>query len=701
MRNHPNIITKYIYRRQYLFFIVAFYLSFSTLNSHAQTEWQETKTVDEVCTTYPERMKTMLKTLNLDLDGLKKVKEAYEKDNIPLACKYLLDYYKEGNSAEYLRKKQPLISQKTNTEADSIISDIFVFYKLPDLVPRDKNGHLNWAWSGPDNDIEWAWALNRHYPIGQLLDTYFETGNPKYAKYIDILIKDWVISSWPYPSVKSSTAMWRGLEVSFRVKVWTRVFYGLMNTGYISPATQLLILSSLPEHSHYARNYHAQNNWLTMEMTGLATIATAWPEFRESKDWLDYTIATMTESLKKQVYADGVQTELTSGYHYVALINFIQFQELCKNANEPLPGYFDETLEKMYDYLAFTMRPDGYGILNNDADRKNNRQWIMGAVEKYKRNDWEYIATNGKSGIKPNGGPSFIFPWAGHLISRSSYDYNALWSFFDIGPWGSGHQHNDKLHISVSAFGRDLLVDGGRFAYRGKVANKFREYARGSQSHNVILFDGRGQAPGPKLSNEPLSENHFKITDEFDYAWNSFDRFNDLEGDCKHTRVLFYIRGNFWVVVDQIATNRPRKIETLWHWHPDCKVKVDSKKITYSENEKGNLQIIPVDNPKWNVSLIKGQEKPGIQGWYSESYNLFEPNIVTIYSSKIKSSSTLVWVLFPSEGTVPNIQTEILSQDADAVIVKVINMEEGEWIVTIPFSDSAKAMLKSNLKCIN
>ena len=685
-------------RKQTLFFFVAFYLSFSQVDSHAQTKWQDITTVDEVCHAYPEKMNTMLQSLDLNWPGLEEVRDAYEEDNIPLACRYLLDYYQEDNSIHYLRKVQPQVTQETNAEADSMINDIFVFYQVPDRVSRDENGHLNWTWSGPKHDIEWAWALNRHYPIRHLLDTYFGTGNPTYAKYIDMFIKDWVISSWPYPGVYSHTEMWRGLEVSFRVKAWARVFYGLMNTGYCSPATQLLILSSLPDHAHYARNYHSPaSNWLTMEMTGLATIATAWPEFMQSPAWFDYSKTRLTETLKKQVYPDGAHTELTSHYHYVALTNFIQFQKLCKNANEPLPGYFNETLEKMYNYLAFTMRPDGYGVLNNDSDRDYNRERVLKAALEYKRNDWKYIASNGAKGIKPTGEPSMIFPWAGHLISRSGYDPDAHWSFFDIGPGGStGHRHNDKLHISISAFGRDLLVDGGRFSYAGEVAAKCSKYARSSPSHNVILVDGKDQAPDPELAEALLSENHYKITDQFDYAWSDFHKFIDLEGECKHTRALLYVRGSFWIVVDKITTSQPRKIDVLWHWHPDCKVKVENGNAASSDNVKGNLTIIPLCDQKWKIALVKGQENPEIQGWYSEEYNTYEPNAATIYSTKVRSSTTFAWLLFPTEGASTNVRAEVLSQDVDKIRVKVTNQEKEEWIVSIPISDSADALVKSN-----
>jgi hypothetical protein len=564
-------------------------------------------------------------------------------------------------------------------------------------VPRLPDGHLKWDHNGPEDDIEWAWALNRHYPISHILPHYFKTKDAKYARYIDSFIKDWIIQSWPYPAKKSRTAMWRGLEVSFRVKVWSEVFYGLMNSGYISPATQLLILSSLPDHAHYAREFHAQNNWLTMELSGLAKVAAFWPELKQADEWMEYSIKNMSESLKGQIYPDGVQTELTSSYHYVALRNFELFSEICEFAGKELPAFFNKALEDMYNYLAMTIRPDGCGILNNDADRNNNLEKVMLAAEKFNRDDWKFAASNAMEGIAPQNGPSFVFPWAGQLISRNNFTKNAHWSFFDIGPWGSGHQHNDKLHISISAYGRDLLVDAGRFAYRGEVAKKFRDYARGTQGHNTVLIDGNGQKPDVKVVKEPLSKKHYKVTPEFDYAWNSFDKYYDLNR-VKHSRAVLYVRDNFWIVVDKVKTSRPRKIETLWHWHPDCNVEKQNGSVVNSVNEKGNLRIIPLGKTKWNIDLIKGQEKPEIQGWYSEEYNQYEPGLATIYSTKIDSDETFVWLLMPYEKEPSPGKVNMISQKEDEVHLEITDSKKGTWNLTIPVNDSNKVKYKFTKK---
>tara|TARA_R110000868_G_scaffold220806_1_gene472235 strand:- start:13554 stop:15605 length:2052 start_codon:yes stop_codon:yes gene_type:complete len=658
-----------------------------------QQDWKSITSVEDVCSYYPETIENMLNQFNVDYPGLEKVRSAQKNGDQVDACKELLAYFKTNSKATELRKNLPEKSARTTTGADTILNNVFVIQNVRGKVPYLADGHRDWYYKGPNNDKEWAWLSNRHSQLSQIFNTYLETGNPKYADYIDLFLRDFIIKSNPYPAVKSGTSVWRGLEVAARAKIWTKIFYGLLESDYISPATQLLMLSSLPDHAHYNRNFHSSNNWLTMEISSLATVAAYFPEYKNSEEWLDYAIDTMVESMKDQVYPDGVQTELSSHYHNVSLINFELFKDICDKANKVLPDFYNRTIEDMYGYITHMMRPSGFRLLNNDGDRGSDRNFILNGAKKYHHPDWEYIATNGRSGLTPVDGPSYFYPWAGHFVSRSGFDEEAQWSFFDMGPWGSGHQHNDKLHLSVSGYGKDFLVDSGRFAYTGEVAAKFRSYAKGSAGHNLILIDGKGQTKGPSLAQAPLADSHFKITEAFDYASNSFDQFIDMEGKAKHTRVVFYVRNEFWMVVDKVETDRPRKIDALWHWYPDNMIKKEGT-IVKTTNERGNLALIPIGKQALNVEFIKGQEEPEIQGWYSPEYNVYEPNITSSYTTNIDSDTSFVWLLMPSEKGTPKIKTKIKSENEQEITVRVTTKDK-KWLLTIPFGNSGKAKLSS------
>ena len=207
---------------------------------------------------------------------------------------------------------------------------------------------------------------------------------------------------------------------------------------------------------------------------------------------------------------------------------------------------------------------------------------------------------------------------------------------------------------------------------------------------------GRGRNR-PKLAEKPLSEGNYKITDKFDFARGDFESFIGVEGKVDHSRSLFYVRNNFWIVVDKVKTDRPRKIQALWHWHPDCDVTIEKGQISRTKNDRGNLQVIPVGKTKWDVRLVKGQETPEIQGWYSKEYNTYEPNEVSIYSTNIKSSSTFVWVLVPSEKAPKPMKVKILSEDEDMIKISLKDQEQNSWTATIPFEDSSIASLETKM----
>lgn len=645
--------------------------------------WQQIITVEDLYTAYPQQVHKIFHSIDLDQKGLEKVKALYTEDKIQEACTTLLDYYRTGESGAHLRRTLPATSTAVLSSIDTILRNVFVIQNVRGQVPWKEDGHRDWHYKGPNNDREWAWLSNRHSQLNKVLEAYFQTGNPKYVDYIDSFLRDFIIASWPYPAVKSSTSVWRGLEVAARVKIWTKIFYNLQESPRFSPATRLLILSSLPDHAHYNRNFHGQNNWLTMEISALSTIAADFPEYRSSKEWLDYSASTMIQSMEGQVYPDGTQTELSAHYHTVAMRNFELFQEICDRAQYDLPEFFRQTIEKMYGYTAHTVRPDGHGILNNDGDRFDCEPLIRRGASHYGHPEWNYIISNGAEGKRPSGEPSYFYPWAGQLISRSGYDADAHWSFFDVGPWGSGHQHNDKLHLSIAAYGRDLLVDAGRFAYTGTVAEKFRSYAKGSSGHNVILIDGKGQAPGPRITDKPILKDQWEITEEFDWACSSMVDFIDVAGEIEHRRGLYYDRGNYWVVVDKISTDRPRNIEVLWHWHPDCTVALEGNR-SFSQNPRGNLQIVPAGGPDWEIKIIEGQEEPEIQGWYSEEYNKFSPNKAVIYSGSLPESTVFVWLMHPTEGAKIKADIELISVAEHEVTVRIHIGDQDEKLIKIP-----------------
>lgn len=645
-------------------------------------------TVEWVCVTYPERLARLLGQLDLERDALQAVRAAVEAKDHVAAAKALLDYYRAGTVGHWLRwTEQPASTDARDERAEAVLDDTFSFYSQTDRVPRRPGGGLDWTHRGPAGDWEWTLALNRHHHLQSLLGAYRATGHQPYVERIDVHLRDWIRFSLPYPARKNVGDLWRGLEVSFRAKAWAQVFYALQQDGSLTPAARLLLLTSLPEHAHHLRHFHGGNNWLTMELSALGMIAAAWPEFKDAPAWLEYAASTLARELGAQVYPDGVQDELTSHYHWVALSNFEQFAATCRGAGIPIPDAYATGLEAMWHYLAAAMRPSGHGPLNNDSDLDDNRARVLAAAKTYGRPDWTYIASNGAQGEKPDYGPSVMFPWAGQLVIRSDWDADALWAFFDIGPWGAAHQHNDMLHLSLSAFGRDLLVDTGRFVYTGKHARFRRNYALTARAHNVVVIDGKGQKPGPRRAERPIAESDYRIAPEMTFARGTCDHF-EADGQAAHTRVVVQLDEHLLVVADRIETDRARTLEALWHWHPRCTVAVDGTTFVSTDPEAGNLRITPLAGFDWNAALVQGQEEPHLQGWYSRQYNLWEPCPTTVFTAAVAGTTAFAWLLHTARGDVSRSDGEIVENTDEALRIRIARPGAATVIVRIPWADA-------------
>ena len=637
--------------------------------------------VESFCQNDPERVVHLFDSLDLNYPGLEKVKDHVENENFGAACNALLDYYGQSETAKRLRRDLPRRSDKRVPAADRILDGFFTCYAIEDKLPLRADGGYDWKYNGPDNDREWGWAISRHHWAGTLSSAYFATGNPVYLREWDKQVKDWIVQN-PYPGRKTS-GVWRGLETYMRCSgQWTNTFFACQEADELSDETRLLIISSVPDHADYARRFHAGGgNWLVMEMRGLAKLSLCWPEFKQAKKWFRYSTEVMLGDADTQVLPDGAQHELTSHYHNVTLGSLLGFAESASQAKPEIAEKLEAVFVRMANYLARTVRPSGYGLLNNDSDLDYNRGRILKYAARFKRPDWRYIATNGKEGEKPKGPASCFFPWAGQLIMRGGWAANAHWAFFDMGPAGVAHRHHDKLHLSVSSYGRDILVDSGRFTYKG---DKWRRHFTGTSAHNTVVIDGARQNVGLQKAKKPLTD-CFTITPEYDFGRGTHSAgYARVKGLAEHTRYVLYLRDQCWIVVDRVRTDRPRKVEVPWHYHPDCTVKLQDSQATSVDENKGNVRIVPVGDVQWTAQIVSGRTEPSIQGWYSRKYNVKAASPCVVYSADIDNDAVFAWVLIP-DVNLPVVPEKLaMKSESDRVVVDVAFGDSDSVRASIP-----------------
>jgi hypothetical protein len=602
------------------------------------------------------RLKALFAALDLNAPGLERVRDLHQRGAYQAAGRALLAYYRNSANASWIRADYTLHAPDSDDDAvvaaraRDALQDTFTFQGVTGTAPRLANGRLDWDHRGPRNDREWALFFNRHFLFLPLVQKYQATRDPALARYANASMRDWVLSRAveDKPVERDITPAWQPMSSASRLlQAWPHVFFGFINAPEFTDEARLLMLSSIPEQSaHLMKHHRKRHNHTIKEMTGLAHAAAVWPEFKDAAKWRAYAIETLKGELDRQFYADGVHQELSAHYHRSALQYYVWLKDFEAASGRELPPAFAEAVERAGDYLAQSMNPQGFGPLNNNGDLDDNRARILDFATRFRREDWRFIATNGAQGAAPDT-MSRLYPWAGQVFLRNGFDRNAHFAMFDIGPWGAAHQHNDKLNLTLSAFGRELLVDGGRYRY--EAADPYVAYLRSTAGHNTLLVDEKNQNADVRIVETPLV-NAFYTHPSLDVAHGAFAAgYAGLEGQARHERTLIYVRNSYWLVIDRIVTDRPRRITAHWRFSPDATVIAQGVEAVSTDAGKGNLRITPIGATPFQLELIRGQEAPEPMGWHSPDYNIRLPSTVARYEGDISGPQAFAWLLSPAK----------------------------------------------------
>ena len=655
--------------------------------------WRKLHTAEDFVRNCPDHLKRLFNSLDPEREDMKEIAAAYKRGDKIEACKALLEFYRNGNQSSWYRKLETRAGKAGIKRADEILADKYTGMGQTGSVPRTREGHLKWAHRGPKNDWQFSLiALNRHGHLMALYRAWKETGKREYLERLDQDLRDWLIAAHG----KAAPFKTSHLEPANRMRRWARLFFALQQEDTFRPATRLLMLASIPVHGNYLLKNTGKYNWVTMTQLGALLAGVCWPQFKQAGQWRKQSIDKLMKNARNSVYPDGVQKELTSSYHMVSLGRYQFAADLLEQAGMNSPETFVATLRKMWAYTAQIIRPTGTLPLNNDSDLVDHRPALLKMADQYNETEWLYAASNGVKGKKPADPPSRVLPWARQLISRDGWGTTAQWSFFDFGPAGVSHYHADHGHLSVQVGGYDILVDTGRFAYQGELAKAFlKPYVRHTRGHNSVLIDGKGQRCTPLRSENAAKVGHdFLIDPSFDYARAVWKNYEHLKGKATHYRSLVYVRGRFWVIVDRVKTDRPRTIETLWHFHPDCRTTVRDKAVDAVHPDGPGLRISPINMSGWSVKMIKGRRKPHPQGWYSKKYNSAEPAPCARYKTRIEKTATFGWIIHPSADT-REITSALINNRNQAVAVVRLQFADGEEMtISIPVGKGKPSVRK-------
>jgi len=585
------------------------------------------------------------------------------------------------------------------TNFDTSRADQYVRNELVSCgVWHDFGDAIDWSINPMPNQYkEWTWQLSRHPFWITLGQAYTATGEEKYAEAFVFQLNSWIKQNLvPGDNGNYGGSRWRTLETGIRMcRSWFDALYSFLRSPSFDDASVVLMARSCVEHARHLVEYPQTANWLATETTGLFFTSVMFPELKEAEVWQKTAVERMYEELENQVYPDGAQIELASGYHQVSMGDFEKFSRLAQLNDIALPEDFMAKVEKMFHYDLYAATPAGKLPALNDGGWVDVRGHCARGYSYYPhRTDMKWMATEGKEGVRPEH-DSYLFPWAGHAVMRSGWDPDDRFMLFDIGPFGHGHQHEDKLSFVIYAHGRVHVTDPGNYAYDDSV---WRKYHIGAYAHNTILVDGLPQNRRGferKLYRQPHAlDAHWESTDAYDYAVGQYNAPGggvphpegygpDRATTVTHTRQIVFVKPDFWVMFDTLtpADDQEHTYESPFHLDAEA-VDVDGLRVTTRNSDASNLAVIPVPQEGLEVEVICGQEEPYVQGWVAAERYQVRPIPTPTYRIQGAGVRQIAYVFYPmAAGQRCPVEQVTFVEEAEADVAVAVQMVDGKATV--------------------
>lgn len=495
-------------------------------------------------------------------------------------------------------------------------------------------------------DVKFPWELSRMQwliPVGQ---AYLLTNDERYAVAVRKFIEEWIVAN-PY----AYTVNWSvTMEVAIRTITFAWFFHAMKDSkSWADPGFQTRFLRMLYLHGDFiARNLERSDingNHYTADAAGLVFAGLFFGEGNEPREWLRVGWKILETEIEKQVYADGVDFEMSTAYHRLVMEMFLFSAFYWERSGLTVPRRYRTRLTLMAQFVAAYTREDGSMPLWGDADNGrvlpfgtqplNDHRYLVRLValawdpvelrdlapSASGESDWWFgpdgIATQNAA---PAMDSSVAFKTSGVYILRAPGDH----IFIDCGPVGlggrGGHGHNDCLSLEVVLAGKRLIVDSGTYVYSSSV--DWRNRFRGTAFHNTPMIDSAEQNRLVRPDFLWLLENDAQPLVElwqpgarWDVFRGSHTGYERLPSPVRPIRTVALDRINHAVAIkDAFVASGPHDVTVPYHLAPEVEVEdVESGSIALRNDT--DRYVLSWRNPDdWAVST-EGS-------WVSESYGV-------------------------------------------------------------------------------
>ena len=570
--------------------------------------------------------------------------DAVRRENYEEAISLLAAYYREKPyfTLPEISAEMPYDYDAAKRAADGYAREVNIDWKFP-------NGEIDFNFdptliNGPRNH-EWLWQFNRHNYWQNMARAYVGEKDEKLAEAFRRQLLTWIKDTYVPTDIENQEkgdentwtaakknepwnapgSTWRTIECGIRLlRTWPMAYDGFKRSKTVEDIVLVLMIASMHRQSLHLVAHPTQCNWLIMEMNGVYTFTSFFPEFKDSEEHRKIASEVLVREISKQILPDGMHNELSPDYQSVTFTCAANFYSIAKAVgfDNEIPTEFADLIKNNADAAIKLATPAFTQPRTNDTFTIPTNLFTSRVTALFgKTPECDYVNSERAEGLPPKE-TSVLLPYAGFAVMRSGWDEDATYLCFDVGPLGAAHVHQDKLNINIYKGSEELIFDDGGGQYD---ISRAREYAISGYDHNIVLVDGleqnRGhiQPPSDKVDVEWLTN------DEFDYARAVYsDGFGkDQAKLATHAREVKFFKPNLFCVTDTLtsADGNAHDYEILFHMDTTSATPIPDFKNAYISNygRKHEIAVIPLDEREDDVTVdtASGVTEPSYRGWYN------------------------------------------------------------------------------------
>lgn len=552
-------------------------------------------------------------------------KNAYKKNDIDAACEYYFKYFRNKEIASPLLTDWPNINkhpEHNTSEAERILQGIIWDGNSTYKVPGTGIAWHNAPMSG----------LTRFPNFGVMRSAIHHTENPNYVRYIVGHINDYC-EAYPidlflgkstkdgWVSYSKVAKPWYWNMISHRLNQLPETITLLRRFSQVSDDDLLVFLQRMYQEAEYLRQeiqywVDRRHNCALMMIKSLAQTYEVLQDFKEVDTWQKQNVELTAEYIDNAIYPDGMCVELTTSYCGEISVG-IQQLAYAFSAEKA----FEASDERISQLVACQVgQSDPTGLLPSFGDLHASylKEYLyQPAVKMLGLPVEESITSDEKKPITSNT----VWPapgqeqWAGYYTMRSDWSRDARYLAIDCGPWGTNHQHGDRLSFVITAYGEQFIIDPSGTKYASNAPDAFVSRQSAGFLHNTITVDGVDifKSKGTLDKIETPLENIWEHGTDYTLFAGSYS-FDPIKPVKWERRVLF-VDGAYWLIQDVLTGSQDSvEVEQNFQFNNDIIVEQNGRRIAAIGPNGAQLILMPFEG-NLQPTVYKGDKTPHHTYW--------------------------------------------------------------------------------------